>query len=114
MTAEVISAIAIVGALAVLLASAVGRERAAAAHLADSRSAARLAERAVLALQLHQHLEQVGGAVHVTRLVNTDAATAPAGFAWVKLQASVGGRNADLTALVPADSAGLPSEGAPR
>jgi hypothetical protein len=113
MTAEVLSALAIVALLTVVLASAVGRERAAANHLADSRAAARLAERAALALQLHQPLDRSAGTVQIVPLVGADAASAPAGFTWANLRATANGQSAQLTALlpapaIPADSLGTP------
>lgn len=92
--------------LAVLLAAIAGvvnRQHKATLKLADERSATRLAERALLAMQSDLPAPAPDeGTVAVTRLPDA----APAGFQWVEISAKVGQTESHLTGLARATRIG--------
>jgi hypothetical protein len=102
---DLVIGLGLVTIVGLLLAGAVGRSGATEQRLADQRAAVRVAEHAMLNLQRHQPLPQLGGDVRIaTRAV--DGADAPAGFSWTAVDATVRGRRATLVGLVPADTGG--------
>jgi hypothetical protein len=101
---DVAVGLAILGMIAAVLASAVGRERTAELRLADDRAAARVAEHALLDLQHHQPLPQLPPEVNVAVHPLDDGKDVPAGFTWATVEAAVRGRHASLIGVVPVDA----------
>ena len=99
MMADVLTGLAIVASLAIVLAVAVGRERAAEQKLADSRAAIRVAERAMLSLQRRQELPKIDGVALTVR--KAARGIAPAGYQWITIDSVVRGRHATLCGLAP-------------
>jgi hypothetical protein len=85
--------------MSVLLGSA-RHERSAEIALADSRSAIHLAEHALLNLQHHQPPPVVTDDLHLS-IQPAGGGVAPAGFAWVKVEATVHGHHEVLLGVVP-------------
>lgn len=101
-TADTLVGIAIVAMVTGLLLLCVKHERAGEVALADSRSAIHLAEHAMLNLQHHQPLPTLHEAKLQVR--PTTDGTAPAGFAWVKIDATLHGHRQSLVGIVPTES----------
>ncbi len=91
----------IVSMVAILLASAVTRQNSAQRRLADSRAATRLAEHALLNLQLAQPLPQPAAAEQI-EIHPTAGGQAPAGYTWAVAHAAVRGQQATVFGVVPA------------
>src|SRR5687767_15362222 len=106
--ADAVIGIAIVAVLSVSLIGVLGRRRQAAQKLSDLREATRAAEAALTDLQAGRPVRAAtapGFAVRVTPspvATGTAAAPAPAGRAWVDVEATVGGQRATLTGFAPA------------
>ena len=99
---DVAVGLAILGMIAAVLASAVGRERAAELRLAGDRAAARVAEHVLLDLQLRQPVPRLPDHVHVVVQRLHDVEPSAPGYAWAAVEAKVGnGRSAMLLGLVP-------------
>jgi hypothetical protein len=103
MAVDMLFGIIIIGGIAIALAATVRRERSAEEAMADSRSALHLAEHALLNLQHGQPMPAPAPAQHLTIHRSVDG-TAPAGFIWAKVDASVNGHRQSLLGVVPAES----------
>jgi hypothetical protein len=99
--ADIAIGMAVVGVIAAVLLSAVGRERAAEQRLADDRAAARLAERVLLDLQHHQPPPQARSDARITMRKTAD----PAGGNWTAVDVELRGRRATLIGMVPEQGA---------
>jgi len=100
LTAETIVAIALVGFLLFLLASAVGRQRLASERLAASRDAVGLAERAITALQSGQPIPTApAGALIKVMPVSSSSVTEKT--KWVKVDVRLNGHETSLVGIVP-------------
>jgi hypothetical protein len=104
---DVAVGLSILGLLAAVLASAVGRERTAELRLADDRAAARVAEHAMLNLQHRQPLAQVPTDVRVSVRKLDDSKDVSPGFVWAQVDATVRGRHSSLVGLAPVDAINL-------
>jgi type II secretory pathway pseudopilin PulG len=109
LAADMIVAISIVGMLMILLVTTISQINSAQRRLADSRSAQRLAEHALLALQLGQPLPAPVDAEAI-EIRPATGGEAPRGYKWVVARTNVGGRQAEVFGIVPsaADAAGAP------
>jgi hypothetical protein len=94
---DAILGLAILVMIATALAIAAGRQNTAARKLANSRSAARMAERALVAMQSRTPVE-ASPSVKVERLADASPAK---GYTWVQVTATVEGRRALLIGLAP-------------
>lgn len=105
MLIDAIIGMAVVGAVMVVMAVAMGRERRAAGTLAQTRRAVRAAEAALTELQAGRTMpmEMDGATVQIQNVPGT---VAPPGFRWVEVRATSDGRQAALAGLVPAKPAG--------
>jgi Tfp pilus assembly protein PilX len=96
---DVVMAMILVSLIAAMLGVAADWHQRALRHLADSRSATRLAESAILSMQSGETPSQSGDAgVTISKL--SDASDVP-GKAWVRVEATVGNRRSSLVGLVP-------------
>jgi hypothetical protein len=103
MAFDMIFGLIIIGAVAVMLAGVNYRALSADAGLSLSRQATHLAEHAIFNLQHHQPLPVTAGDIHLT-VRSLTTGTAPMGFIWAKVDASVSGRHEFLIGIVPAGS----------
>ena len=103
MATDMLFGIIIVAILTGVLLGSVHHERSAEAALADSRSAIHLAEHALLNLQHHQPLPSLTSEMQLKLQPSPDG-TAPAGFTWAKIQATVHGHTKSLLGIVPTTS----------
>jgi Tfp pilus assembly protein PilX len=103
MFADAMIGMAVLGTVMVILGVGLAREHRSAETLSQSRRAMRAAEAALADLQAGRAMpaEFDGAALHVQE---TKSTAAPAGFHWVEVRATVGGRQAALAGLVPADA----------
>jgi hypothetical protein len=94
--------LAIIGLVAVLLVTAVGRHNKAAARLADSRAAVRVAESVLISLQTGA---EVPADAEATVRIERSPAAAAAGvhWEWASVTVTYRGRSAVLNGLVPAE-----------
>ncbi|HWE96854.1 MAG TPA: hypothetical protein VG269_23035 [Tepidisphaeraceae bacterium] len=103
MLADAIIGMAVLGTVMVVLLIGMSREHRSAETLSQSRRAVRAAEAALADLQAGRMMpaEFDGAVLHAQ-----DAASAatPAGFHWVEVRATIGGRQATLAGLVPASA----------
>jgi type II secretory pathway pseudopilin PulG len=93
---DVLMGIILVSIIAVMLGLAAGWHQRALKHLADSRSATRLAESALLSMETGQITGDAGLTIH--RLSTPPQVP---GKAWVEVDATVGNCRASLIGLVP-------------
>jgi hypothetical protein len=100
-------AIMIVAILAALLSVADGSHQRALKHLADSRSATRLAESALISMQSGQSLSIPTDCDLAFRELSPSPGLP--GQVWIEVDAAVNGRRASLVGLVPRNS--LPHAG---
>lgn len=99
---DVLVGLALVSALAATLILLASRQRRVSVGLADVRAAGRAAEAALADLQAGRPpTPGPGEAVEVVRAATGGADAAPAGRAWVTVKATMNGRTASLTGLVP-------------
>jgi hypothetical protein len=99
---DVAVGLAILGMIAAVLASAVGRERTAELRLANDRAAARVAEHVLLDLQLRQRIPRMADHAHVVVQRLHDPESSSPGYTWASVEATVeGGRSVTLLGLVP-------------
>ena len=102
---DLVIGLGLVTVVGLLLSGAVGRAASTEQRMADQRAAARVAERAMLDLQHRQPVPSLGGDVRIiVRPVAGD--TAPTGFKWTAIDATVRGRRATLIGLIPIDAGG--------
>jgi hypothetical protein len=88
---DALAAILLLTVLTAVLMTTMGQRMRAAARLADSREASRLAEKALLDLQQHRAVDAVDAGVTVTPLPNAEA-----GLQWTAVTATVNGRSVRL------------------
>jgi len=106
--ADAVMGISVLAVVAVVLVTAVGRQRLACQRLTDARQAVRAAE-AVLA-DLQAGLEMPGSDAQTTLVVRPCTGdAAPRQFHWIEVSATVGGQTRALVGLVP-DRAGPATE----
>jgi len=98
---DVLTGLAILLVMTSLLAVALKRHYAASEKLADSRSAVRLAERTLLAMQHHQPAPLELAKIEITPRNDQPA---PQGFAWAHVQVSLANSKAELIGIVPSDT----------
>lgn len=101
MLADAIIGMAVLATVMVVLAIGLSREHRSSETLSQSRRAVRAAEAALADLQAGRAMpaEFDGAAL---RIQGAENAAAPAGFRWVEVRATIGGRQAALAGLVPA------------
>jgi hypothetical protein len=104
---DVVMAMILVSLIAAMLGLAADWHQRALRHLADSRSATRLAESAILSMQSGQAPSPSGDAALTVRKLS-DSSDVP-GKTWVEVDATVGNRRASLIGLVPQNT--LPGGG---
>ena len=104
MILDAIIGIAILGAIMLIIAIAIQRERRAGDRLSQSRHAVRAAEAVLSQLQAGRQMpcDPQGAAVQLHDV----AAGAPHGYHWVEVQATAGDQHAALVGLAPAAAAG--------
>ncbi|HEY8668605.1 MAG TPA: hypothetical protein VIL86_18305 [Tepidisphaeraceae bacterium] len=90
--------------LAITLASAVGKQRLAAAKLSDLRQATRLAEETLTSLQMGTKPPAGMEGAKVSKKNLGESNDAP-GFVWVEVTAAWHGRPVEMTGLVPRGNA---------
>ncbi len=100
MLVDVTVGLIIIGLVGVLLATSLGRQRAATQRLGDSRDAARLAEESLTRLQMQQDLPPETARRKVTVRYLPDAPPSP-GQSWAEVTATIQGRSVTLTGAVP-------------
>jgi|ERR1700678_2331059 hypothetical protein len=104
---DVVMAMILVSLIAAMLGAAADWHQRALRHLADSRSATRLAESAILSMQSGQTPPASGdAALTIHKLSNSSDIP---GKTWVEVDATVGKRHASLVGLVPPNT--LPGGG---
>jgi len=106
---EVLMAIMIVAILVAILGLAVASHQRGLKHLADSRSATRLAESALISLQSGQSPSipaDAEGKPSTSNLAFHELSVSPdfPGQVWIEVHAAVNGRQASLVGLVPRNS----------
>lgn len=104
---DVVMAMILISLIAAMLGAAANWHQRALRHLADSRSATRLAESAILSMQSGQTPSR-GSDAALTIHKLSDSSDIP-GNAWVEVDATVGNRRASLVGLVPQNT--LPGGG---
>jgi Tfp pilus assembly protein PilX len=104
---DVVMAMILVSLIAAMLGAAANWHQRALTHLADSRSATRLAESAILSMQSGQTPPQSADATLTIHKLS-DASDVP-GKTWVEVDATVANRRASLIGLVPQNT--LPGGG---
>ncbi len=109
MLPDVIVGIAIVAVLLVIMTVVLTRQQQATAALADHRRATRVAEGALVDLQMGHALEQGKG------LSARDVAGAQAadGYRWIEVEAVNGKQRSTIVGLVPKDTVAPPAGGQP-
>lgn len=105
---DTVMGLAIIASVAILLIASVRHEQSAELKLTASRSAIHLAEHALLNLQHGQPMPAVTGDTHLT-IHRATGGTAPAGYVWVTVDATVRGHHRSLVGVVPAGE--IPSKG---
>ena len=113
MLADALAGMLVLGAIATVLTVAISRGRTARIHLSDDRSAVRLAEAELTALQAHAPTPAVGGDRRVTVRTLPDS-PALKRFHWVEVVANVNGRERRLVGLTPEPSTTQPAPGGER
>ena len=99
--ADIAIGLAVVGVVATVLASAVGRTHTADQRLAEDRAASRLAEHVLLDLQHHQPPPTAPAGASITVRRTTD----PAGGNWAAVDVDLHGRRATLLGMMPGEAA---------
>lgn len=99
---DAMAALALLGVLATAMLAVVSKNNAAAMKLAESRQAARAAEKALVDLQTGHDVEAIDGAD--VRLRAVDAAGVPAGMKWACVSVRLERGSAELLGLVPAST----------
>jgi hypothetical protein len=97
---DAVFGLTIIAAVTVVLIGTVNHERSAELRLSDSRSALHLAEHALLNLQHGQPLPPVSGDTHLA-IHPANGGSAPAGYVWATVDATVHGHHRSLTGVVP-------------
>jgi len=100
---EVLVATMLVGILAIILSKAAGAHQNGISHLADMRAASRLAESAMLSMQVGQSRVPVDENQSIA-VRPVSQGTEISGMSWVEIDATVHGRSAELVGLVPSGS----------
>jgi hypothetical protein len=104
---DVVMAMILVSLIAAMLGAAANWHQRALTHLADSRSATRLAESAILSMQSGQTPSPAGDAALTIHKLS-DSSDIP-GKTWVQVDATVANHRASLIGLVPQNT--LPGGG---
>lgn len=102
---DALFAIGIIAILTVALTQSVTQQRRAQERLAASRSAVRLAEQALVALQAGQPAPAPPQGTTLEVRPAPEARAAPAGWRWVTVHVRHAGRIGELTGLAPAGGA---------
>jgi hypothetical protein len=103
MATDMIFGMIILSAVAIALAATSARVRSADTSLAETRRAVHLAEHALLNLQHGQPMPVTAGDVHLT-IQPLSSGSAPSGFVWAKVDATVHGHRQSLIGVIPAGS----------
>ena len=98
---DAVFGLTIIGILTVAMATATGRQRSASLRLADSRSAVRIAEAALLDMQSNRQPGEKPVDCSIVISPAAGAQEAVKGFQWVKVNVVYRGRSASLIGLVP-------------